>query len=322
MANMIDVLSRTEDKTTAGVIRNVLERSPIASFWHLEHFAGLQHTVYQRGTYPEADFRRFNNSFSEKESKPLEPIRTQVHDFGVRYKIDPLMEQEQTRFGVNFKAQVVQEASESLALDLKKSYLGKYANTTDNKTFGVYQWIDEYDSANNDVKVHIQASGTDADLSTATAGVFVARMQQLIDLVQPSFFVTNRNILSQISQLANGTSNDYLGGRWGMSTIDVLGRPVRVYTYEGIPVMDIGEDSQDAQIMGFDETDGSGSVSSSIVGVRADSRATVMLHFFQNLVQMREYTQDTLSQVELSSPHAIEVRQKAAAGRIFGILAA
>lgn len=324
MSSIVDVLSRSTDTeaTEAGIIRNIPERSPIANFWFLQFRRRIESKIFQRGTYPAAQFRRFQKSFDKKTTKPVEPIRTQQHDFGLRVELDPMFLEEENRFGTNYRADVVAEMGESLALDLKKSFLGKYPSSEDNRTFGVYQWIDEYDGSNNDIKFHIQSSGTDANLSTAGAGVFVARMQQLIDLVQPDYFVTNRDILSQISQLANSTSNDYLGGRWTRRQVDILGRPVRVYAYEDIPIFDIGEDSQDAQIMAFDETDGSGSVSSSIVGVRNGSRETTMLHYNQGLVGMREYVDSGLTNIEVTIPHAIEVRQKSAAGRIFGILAA
>lgn len=322
MANMIDVMSRvaTNDPGAAGIIKNVIETSSITSFWQLENWPGIRHTLFREGTLPEATYRQFNAAFAGKDTKPHEPIHVEHKDFGLTYTIDPLHAEEVTRMGMNYKAQAVMEASRAMSLDLKKYYMGRGSDT--NQPEGVYQWVDTWDSATNVVKIHING-GTDATLATTGISGFVSVMEQLRAQVQPDFYVTNSNIISQMLALVySAAQNNALATYIQPMNMDVLGRPVQIYSYAGRPIFDIGQDSQNADIMDFDESDGSGSVGSSIVAIKNGNQGTVLLHKYPQMVKTTEYMQDDLEKVKLSFPHAVEVRQQRSAGRIYGILTA
>lgn len=321
---MIDIMSRTESRTNAGLIKNVLERSPLMNFVYTEFFPAQRHTFYKEGALPASTFRQKNAAFTGNDTAPQEPFHVEMKDFGLTYTIDHLDIEEATRFNRDYRTSALMEASDSIALDMKKYYLGKGA--ANNQPVGIYQWIEEYnDTSNNILKIHANgtggASGTDANISTIGAENLIVRMEQLRAQIMPDFFVTNSNIISQMLGLTVGTAqNNALANYLQPVMMDIMGRQVQIYKWMNIPIFDIGQDSQDNDIMQFNETDGSGSVSSSIVGVRASRTGAVLMHMYQDMVRVKEYMQDDQAKLIVSSPHLVEVRQKASVGRLIGIL--
>lgn len=323
MASIIDVLSTVESPVKAGLIKRAIEVSPILNFLQFETLSSINHRMFQEGALPRASFRDYNAAHAEGTVSPDEPMNIQMSDFGMRIPMDPILAMEPTRFDGEYKMKVRKQAGRSIGLDFKLKFTGVEQAETSGLNRGIYQWAKFWDSATNDVRLSMGTNGLKLS-GTNGLRIFITNLQKLWIRVRPTFFASNATTMITLSQLLRETANtETYANEFAWAPISVNGVTQQMLTFRGVPFIDIGQDASGADVIGYAETEGSGTTASSVIAVRAglDDGVTV-IHRFSDLMLVREFVstsdQDAIS---IHMPLAIEARGERTCGRIAGILA-
>lgn len=330
MASLADYMGRAAEPAMGALIGYVIERSPILNYLNLEYYPRVDCSFSVQGQLPQGEYRNIDAAFQKKQTKAPEKYFQQMKDFGGTKTVDFMLAQEATAMGGNYSSRVVRDLARAFTLDVKKNIFG--ANRQDNGVYGLIDWNNEYAPLQASETLIGFGSGTARAIntgSTADAQLIDQRMMQLELAVRPDFYVTNRNIMTQILAVASNAPNSTLGGALNTERVVIqdpagMFQPIttKIVTYRDTPILDIGEDSQDNPVFAFDETAGGSSVTSRIMAVNTGESGVTVRHYHPNLVDALEYTQDDNTQVRVSLPLVVEARQKSCVGSITEILSA
>lgn len=319
MSTSAVVFSRAENKFEAGVVKNVFETSPMLTFMHYAKVPGLTVLAKLKDKINPAAFRSYNANFNTSNMKPLETRALQLFDFGQKFEPDPVLADVPAMEGSDHMGDIRKEASDAIALDIKGKIIGNAKGVAEPD--GIYQWIDAYDSASNDVKLAFSTVGAKIS-ANGSLQLITDMLNQLVMLVRPTFFMTNYKVISALNSVAlNTATNGAFAAYWQLEDIMVNGRMQKMTTFLGIPFFDAGRDTQDEEVMGFTEDPGDGgSDTASILAVKSGPEDTLLYHFYPALLKYVEGEDKDSKFARVHAPHTVCVRNKRAAGRIFGIL--
>lgn len=315
--NAITVLSKLTDPRAAGVVKQIYETSPFLSLADYTQKSSISFTEKRRYKLMQASARDYNATRAESKQQPFENVPFSMFDFGVRAQLDPVLEDEPMQDGGNHRADARREIAEAISLDSKRAIIkGTGAN------IGIEQFVDNWNEAGNPVKILFSSGG--GKISAAGGLEDLTRMMfELIVRVRPTlFFTTEKNLSAMASVLLNAAQNNAFAQYLSWREVSVMGKTQTMLTFNGIPVIDAGEDSQGVKILDFDEDPGDdASDTSSIYAVRWGAMDTTINHRYPGLLKYMESTDSGLPYIDVHAPMQVVVREKRAAGRIYGILA-
>lgn len=323
MASIIDVLSTVESPVKAGLIKRAIEVSPLLNFLQFEQLSSINHRMFQEGALPRADYRDYNAAHAEGTVSPDEPMNIQMSDFGMRIPMDPILAMEPTRFDGEYKMKVRKQAGRSIGLDFKVKFVGSGVAETVGINRGIYQWAKFWNSATNAVRLSMGTNGLKLSASGGM-NLFLTNLQKLWIRVRPTFFAANSTTLITIAQLLRSTANtETYANEFAWADITVNGVTQKMLTFRGVPFIDIGEDAAGSDVIGYAETEGSGTTASSVIAVRSGlDDGVAVIHRFPDLMLVREFVSTSDQEaMSIHMPLAIEARGERTCGRIAGILA-
>lgn len=322
MASIIDVLSTVESPVKAGLIKRAIEVSPVLNLLQFEQLSSINHRMFQEGVLPRAAYRDYNAAHADGTVSPDEPMNIQMSDFGLRIPMDPILAMEPTRFDGEYKMKVRKQAGRSIGLDFKMKFVGTEQAETVGLNRGIYQWAKFWNSATNAVRLSMGTNGLKLS-GTNGMRIFITNMEKLRIRVRPTFYGMNSTTMITITQMLRETAytETYANEFTWVDPTD--GTSPGQLRFHGIPCIDMGEDAAQADIIGYAETEGSGTTCSSVIAVRSglDDGVTVV-HRFPDLMLVREFVSTSDQEaMSIHMPLAIEARGERTCGRIAGILA-
>jgi len=245
---LLEAVKWGSDPTAQGVAETLIQESPIMEMQPWMAFSGNALQVRIEDTLPGTAFRKVNDTYT----RTYGTDRTEF--YGVAILGGEI-------FVDNFEVRVAADQ-----IDLKARQFQKMAKSMA-RTYDKY-WFDGTGTA-DDFKgakaLVAEGLGQAVINSTNGAALTLDKLDQLLDALRtqtPSALLMNRTMRRKITSLARTTVT-------GISLIDVgtdvFGR--QVYQYNGVPIRIIGDDGSGTAILPFTETEGSGTVNTSIWAV-------------------------------------------------------
>lgn len=232
-----------------GVITTLIQESPILEMLPFTSISGNALKVTVEDTLPAPAFRDVNETYSRTHGTDTERFfgcailggEVFIDNFIVRVQADV----------VSAKARQYGKFAKAMSRTFDKSFFDGTGTAKDFK--GINTLIDE---------------GLGQKKAVATNGnpLTLDLLDETFDLVRsqssPDVLLMNRFVRRKMNVLARSTYS-------GISLIDVgtdsFGRQVMVYN--GVPIRLVGDDKDGTAILGFDETQGSSSVTSSVYAI-------------------------------------------------------
>ena len=236
----------TQDMVQKGVIQTFIDASPVLDRLPLMEIEGSGYRYSRENTLPGVAFRAVNAGYTESTGAVVNATEALVI-LGGDADVDKFLQQ--TMSNLNDQRSV-QSALKAKALAFKFT-----------ETF--FEGDDSVDTESFDglrtrlTGAQVVAAGTNG------AAVTLDMLDDLIDRVLggPDVLYANKWLIRKINALVRAT------GGTVPEPIESYGK--RVYSYAGIPLIDAGPDATGAaDIIAFDETQGSSSITASIYAVK------------------------------------------------------
>lgn len=323
MPTLIDVYDNVNDPEAAGIISTVVEEFPAMSMFDVEFHPNMKVADMRKGLGSRPKYRDFREPFTSSESAPVEPLITALRIFGDRIEMDPEEEEIMTKEGRNYRAERVSEVSDNIAMDFKLHLLGK--SKTIKSPDGIYQWIDYWNTRSSaELLIPFETTTAGATILSKGSAHLIKRLRKLISEVQPTMLLVNKRVTEEIEALTQSADSAALAAyfTWGYVPIGMNGEQVYVARFAGVPMFDMGDDSQDLPIQPFDEVVGGDTDCTSIVAVRTSPRARrgfkIALKNSQQ-PRIREFMDNGMMNIDISMPNATVARGRNVVGRLYGI---
>jgi hypothetical protein len=254
---LVQAATLSTDDLQRGVIETIIEGAPLLQLLPFHTVTGNAYAYVQEKTLPGADFRGVNEGYTESTGED-EKITETLAILGGDADVDRFIVQTNPGEVANQRAEQTRLKSKAVRMQFQDAFIN--GDTSSNA------------KAFNGLKKRLTGSSTQ-EISAATNGLpiigtsdadrhaFLDKLDQLIAAVPggPDILLTNAAILGAFKSAARRlTIYD--------ETKDAFGKPVT--TYQGIPVVDVGNKGNGSAIIPQTETQGSSSVTGSIYAVR------------------------------------------------------
>lgn len=231
------------DPLQSGVVEIFASTNPIMQYMPFANIAGAAYVYNREETLPGIAFRGIGESYTES-TGVINPLSEPLRIVGGDLDIDAALIAWST--GAN-DTRAIHDAMKVKALSLTHLKTVFDGNATTNPK--------EFDGLN------VRLTGSQViSAGTNGAALTLGMLDDLVDSVAgaPSLLLMNKKMRQQIRQIARGV---------GLTIAkDDLGREVDMYY--GVPFAIIEDDATGADILGFDETQGSSNVTTSIYAVK------------------------------------------------------
>jgi len=319
---LLDVMQRAESNTSRIITKNIVERSPIMGVipWIITNNS-MSYKWYQESALPTSAFRALNGSITDSVGTTL-PAVTQLKPLSSTFTIDDELSDITTVEGKQEFLQQLEMSSRAMGLLLKDKFIHGDPNAAAAEPDGLAKWIDDFDSSTNNIK---QAyDGTTNGVSLTDAQTIIDQMNSLRNALYtaPSAYLCNRTILSNIQSLVATSTGTGLANIFSMEDVEVApGIRTQIGRWNGTPMYALDEDATGTEVLAFDETQGSSSLTTSIYAVTFGDQwfSGVMKRASGPRVKQNPSTFGT--QWILDNPLNFIMKHKASAGRLHGILA-
>lgn len=229
---------------SSGVVEIFASENPVLERLPFVNIAGNAFKYSAEDTLPGVAFRDFNQGYTES-TGVINPVVESLKIIGGDSDFDVA----QIKMGTGDNdTRAVHDALKAKALTLTWLKTFFDGDTAGNPL--------EFDGLNKRLTGNqVITAGTNG------AQLDLDMLDQLVDAVRgtPTVLLMNKSLRRKIRQLARGSSVLSISR-------DYFGREVE--TYAGVPFGIVEEDASGAEILGFDETQGSSSVTSSVYAVR------------------------------------------------------
>lgn len=321
---LIDVMSTVETDKQLTTIARIVETSPMLARFQMETAASGSHTFFMENNLPDPDYGEFNDTPPDSDGLPDDPITTHNKRMRIRIKIDQDLAARATRNGMSYKDKEVRKTLRAFALNWKKFIIGRDQSAS--RPRGLYGWVDFWTQNGTFTGQKINFATNGATVATVGSATLMDRMSALQDAVHdPDFYLTNRNIANQIKNFVeSGAATEKFANKVRFETVETSpGVKTKVIFYEDIPIIPVDFDSQNSEIMKFDETVGSSNITSSILAVRTGDELVTLLQENASGPVIRE-TDDGLGNdiIVISWLNSLESRHERSVARLEGFLTA
>lgn len=264
---LADVIAQTPDPMAAGIIQKIVLTQPFLNRLPITNSnAGLTHRRLKNTQRPATSTRQFGSAYSGDEKAVYVPQEIQLKPHGFKMTMD---------FGfVNnpsvVAASYLRTQAEAGAMSLSEDIWNFMVNGNGSSEMtGVKTWLAKPDFSGQIID-YTEAANTNG-IVIASAALFVNNMNNLIAKVgKPDFLMSPMSILSKVDSVAVTGNNSVIASRFrwldvptgmGMAT-------VRMATWDGIPWLTPGQNSQGTEILQMNETMGNSAVTGSIYAVK------------------------------------------------------
>lgn len=263
---LVDAIKTSEDNLQRSIVEKFVETSPIMGLIPFGLAPQLRKRYSQESVLPTVGFRAQGAAYTASQAV-YEESEIQLKFLGGQIDIDRKIAPIISYDGADQYSKQFKAILKSAALTAKKFLInGSIANSV-TEFDGLKRIVAAMDSAQT-----ISMGDNGSTIATLTMPVMIQRIDSALNacLGLPDFGLTNRTILSQLWALATtGASNSTYANLFTYEVTEVLpGIKTRHLRYQGIPIYAVDEDSTGTAVMGFNETQGSSSVASSIYFVK------------------------------------------------------
>lgn len=227
------------DKLASGVVETLIQESPLLEMLPFTAISGNAIKVTVEDTLPTPSFRNVNETYSRTHGTDTERYFG-CSILGGEVFIDNYIVRVQAN-QISAKARQYSKFAKAMSRTFDKSFFDGTGTAKDFK--GISALIDE----GLGQKVAMAANGAALTLDKLDEASDAIRGQSA-----PDVLLMNRTMRRKITNLARNTSGYFTLLDVGE---DQLGRTVS--TYNGVPIRIIGDDATGTAILGFDETQGS-----------------------------------------------------------------
>lgn len=242
---LLEAAKLSTDSLQRGVISKFAESSAVLERLPFDDVQGNAYTYNVEQTLPGIAFRGVNEAFTESTGVVL-PVVESLAIGGGDSDVDKFIVR--TRSNVN-DIRAVYDAMKAKALSLSITKTFFDGDSTANPK--------EFDGLN------VRLAGGSQEITAGANGATLteAMLDDLIDRVvgTPDVLLMSKAMRREVTALARANSQISYG-------LDGFGR--RVTLFAGVPIGIIEEDNTGAEILGFDETQGSSNIAGSIYAVR------------------------------------------------------
>jgi hypothetical protein len=238
-----------ESLLARGVVETIVQESPIAEMMPMVTTGGEAYVSYEEDLLPDIQFRAVNATYTRSHGT------VKKHFWGVAIAGGEVFVD---NFIVRARSGAVDQLARQFRLKARATAL-----TLD-------RWFVDSDGTGNSFKGLNQliSEGFGQSLVNATNGAAIDqdKIDEAIDLIRvgtPDAILLNRNVRRQFTRLGRNLTGQFPQIDLGT---DKFGRQISMY--DGIPLRIIGDDETGSQILGFDETQGSSNVTSSLYIVK------------------------------------------------------
>lgn len=278
---LIDAQTRSMKQNEKIVLTTIFKLAQVMPLFPTALRPNMKSTQYLKDKLPAAQHRALNASFNSTRSAPGDPLDTGIAIGGWRFEVDPELADIPQDDGGSYANSQARDHNEGFALDMTKHMIGRAPTTNEPK--GMYGWANQFNTVNNPQIVPINSSL--AKLSALNHSQIVQKINLAhIRCGGPNVGFANDSVLRGLEAHALFSSDKGYQSYIKMITVPIPGKEgmtMDVMSYRGVPILPIGNDSQNAAIMPFDEDNNgvpAASSGSSIVWVRFGmSKGTKML---------------------------------------------
>jgi len=232
------------DLLRKGVIETFASESPVLRYLPFIEVEGNSFRYARTQALPGVEFRSVNQPYTESTATFDQRSENLVILGGVA-DVDRYLQQ--TRGSVNDQRAIQTELKvKALALAFTREFFHGDSTANPNSFDGLDQRV----TAGQTIVAGVDGAPLDLDM-----------MDQLVDAVVggPDVIFMNRNVRRQLTKLARQSTLIQIG-------FDDFGRSV--FRYDGVPIEVVDKDEQGADILGFNETQGTNTTTCSVWAVR------------------------------------------------------
>ncbi len=274
-ATFVEVAQTSESDLQRGIIKRIIETSPIMASIPFDETPSMRHHFGIEGKLPTSGFRGLNEAFTASDAGDQAGM-IHLKQFGGSFDLDDeLMDIQNFELDQEVTKQTKKKLR-SMALNWKAAFINGSIPSDAKEFDGIKRLNQIAKDSNFDVQV-------DFGGSTATNGKAITDPADVIDMFNnlinqslgvPVFFVANRTVGALFdSLLVTAAANNVLATKWKYRIIEVapgmFADPlrIRIGVWDDIPVYFIDEDATETPIIDFNETKGSSNVTTSVYGV-------------------------------------------------------
>lgn len=247
---LLEASKWSTDPLVGTVVETLIQESPILLDLPMVNIVGDSIRVRIEDSIPDGQFRNVNEGYTAEHGEDTQEYFG-VAILGTEVKVDRFLAANYTN-PVSAKAIQWNKATKAISRKFDKTFFDGVGTAAAKDFMGVNGMIS-------------LGYGQTFAAGTNGATITLDMLDSLIDYHRqytPDVLYMNRTVKTQVKQKAR----NYSGGSLLDMGHDALGRPVEMYA--GIPFKVIGDDSTGSAILGFDETQGSSSVTSSVYGIK------------------------------------------------------
>ncbi len=277
MATLLDIANASESTLKRGFIRNIVDTSAALSFLNFEMAPSLRYEFSVEGNLPSPAFRALNSAYSPTEG---DFTRNTLHlkPFGNSFLLDRKLKRIPTFDGSQWAAKQLEMTSRAISLDFKKNLFKGDVGVDPAAFNGLERIVEDELAATQSI---IYNGGPDGDTLDVAVEI-VNNINRSIDACEsvPNVIYCNRTHLQDIhATIMGGAPNDILAVHFKYTTMVINGITKRVGIWaDTIPMIPVDRDSDNAEILAFDETQGAsaGTTSSMYFVVNGASQFTAV----------------------------------------------
>jgi hypothetical protein len=295
---LLEAEKYSTDTLKKGVIETFARNSAVFELLPFMEIAGNSYKYNQEATLPDIAFRGVNEGYVES-AGVINQLSEGLTILGGDVDVDRYLAQ--TRGNVNdLRAIQTEMKSKSLALEWTRSFFKGDSATNTNQFDGLEKRL-----VGNQV---IEAGANGGALT-------LALLDELIDAVEgePDVLFMSKAMRREVKKLLQASQHYIESGE------DSFGRPVA--TYGGIPIRVIETDGAGNEILGFDETQGTGTQTASIYAVKfgADQYVSGLRNGSVNVRDLGEIDAKPVFRTRIEFYSGMAVFHPRAAARLKGI---
>lgn len=264
---LADVIAQTPDPMAAGIIQKIVLTQPFLNRLPITNSnAGLTHKRLKNTARPATSTRQFGAGYGSNEKAVFVPQEIQLKPHGFKMIMDFGFVNNPSAIGASYLRTQAEAGARSLSEDIWDFMVNGDGSS---EMTGIKTWLAKPDFSGQ-ILDYTEAANSNG-IVIASAALFVNNMNNLIAKVgKPDFLLSPMEILSKVDSVAVTGNNSVIASRFRWLDIPIgMGMAtVRMATWDGIPWLTPGQNSQGTEILQMNETMGNSSVTGSIYAVK------------------------------------------------------
>lgn len=275
--SLVDVASSQQTILKLGIVKGILETSPLLGFFPIETLDTVFYRFIKEGKLPEATTRNFGSPFAAQDEAKFEPGNLTLKVLGGEFAIDRNLEGEKNADEETQIAGHIRRWKRAISLDWKELLVKGDSSTTSTDPDGLEALVSALPASQS---IDFVGAAGGSTIAAAAVDDIVESVDELIDANTgaglPNLIITNRAVLRALRAKAlAAAANNPLATIFKYTTFSMPGvgdkaMQVRAGIWDdSIPMIPVDDDSQGNLILPQTEAagDGSGSTFSSMYSV-------------------------------------------------------